>query len=254
MTPNAAHPPRTQGVNTTFFDPARHKPLDDLAARGQLAFGAPWANKARQAKQQAQRRAAPYRFLSSFKFETRKARVARPVLCWAAAIVARQQALSARTPRPGGEGTAQNAHPATYTYKLTCSHPTHQGWDILLSAYLSEFTASDAVELHLHTRPWDAAEDIRKQGVRGRGSNVWPMHTQRSAAQAGALLAAHGCGCTARALAHARRPRCRAVPRLPARLGGGAAERQRRGAPAHCVRYRRPPGAAARRRRPAPVL
>jgi hypothetical protein len=45
-----------EGVNTTQFDPARYERLPDLAARAQLVFGRPWAE--RQRRRRSARRAA----------------------------------------------------------------------------------------------------------------------------------------------------------------------------------------------------
>ncbi|KAF8072768.1 hypothetical protein HT031_000428 [Scenedesmus sp. PABB004] len=66
-----------EGVNTTYFDPAAHTPLD-LAARAQLVFGQPWPAKAGAARARAKAGAGaapparPYRFISAFKWEERK--------------------------------------------------------------------------------------------------------------------------------------------------------------------------------------
>ncbi|GBF88154.1 hypothetical protein Rsub_00866 [Raphidocelis subcapitata] len=92
-----------EGVNTTRFDPSLHAPLD-LASKGTLVFGTPWADKARARAEAGARgsgfRERPFRFVSSFKWEPRK------------------------------------------------------GWDLLLEAYLSEFTPGDDVELYILTKPY----------------------------------------------------------------------------------------------------
>jgi hypothetical protein len=36
-----------------------------------------------------------------------------------------------------------------------------KGWDVLLDAYLTEFTAGDPVELHIMTKPFGTQKDVR---------------------------------------------------------------------------------------------
>jgi hypothetical protein len=67
-------PASLQGVNTTRFDPAVQPPFEDLAAGGELVFGSPWAEKVAAGKRRSER---PFRFVSTFKWEPRKARTPR---------------------------------------------------------------------------------------------------------------------------------------------------------------------------------
>jgi hypothetical protein len=62
-------------VNTTFFDPALHKPLEDLESRARLVWGAGRADEGKQrlrARRLRQQNGRLFRFVSSFKWETRK--------------------------------------------------------------------------------------------------------------------------------------------------------------------------------------
>ena len=44
-----------------------------------------------------------------------------------------------------------------------------KAWDILLGAYLSEFTGAEPVELYLLTHPFHGQEDFERQAQAGAG-------------------------------------------------------------------------------------
>lgn len=144
--------------NTTLFDPARFAPLTDLAARAQLVFGRHWPEKmgtavdpgsgdtattpagaapaGSVAASSAPAPAAagerrPFVFISSFKWEVR---------------------LRCGLPCPDGFGRVVQARSQTHAY--ACASQPRKGWDVLLEAYLSEFSPEDDVELYILTKPY----------------------------------------------------------------------------------------------------
>lgn len=70
-----------------------------------------------------------------------------------------RQLLSAAGPKPStlaaraaAEEAAQNTRP--FVFVSTFKWEMRKGWDVLLSAYLSEFNATDNVELYILTKPF----------------------------------------------------------------------------------------------------
>lgn len=61
-----------QGINTTLFDPAANKPADLNTMGGALVTGRPLSQEEEAAGRAGSGRGKPFRFLSVFKWETRK--------------------------------------------------------------------------------------------------------------------------------------------------------------------------------------
>ncbi|KAI7837514.1 hypothetical protein COHA_008650 [Chlorella ohadii] len=127
-------------VDTAFFDPTKHKPLP--LPLGLRVFGPAWPHS-----QAAESRTA-----------------AGSV---AAAVAGQQAGGSGAAQADGGKGGGQ-AEPfvflAVFKWEARkASIGAIVGWDVLLRAFLSAFTAADNVMLLLHTKPFHSEPDFPQQ-------------------------------------------------------------------------------------------
>jgi len=157
------HPPNQQGVNTTYFDPALHKPLPNLEGRYQLVFGRRWSDKQRH----------PQRLRASTGGSSSSG----------------SSSSSSSSSSSTGSGTSAD-EPQRRPFRFISSFKweARKGWDLLLEAYLTEFSGDDDVELYILTKPWDkSGSEVRaslggagrRWGVVGRGGgclarSAWP--------------------------------------------------------------------------------
>lgn len=122
-----------EGINTTQYDPALYTPLD-MAARSELVLGRHWTEKVAQTQlhqlkmQQNVTKQEPHREVS-----TSAATTAPP------AAAATSAAGSKRRP---------------FVFFSCGKWERRKGWEVLLEAYLAEFTAADDVELYIMTKPF----------------------------------------------------------------------------------------------------
>jgi glycosyltransferase involved in cell wall biosynthesis len=197
-----------EGVNTTLYDPALYTPLA-LEKTAELVFGRSWADKALSRQQQQQRQ------------QQTQQQAQHPEKQTAAGLRLQQQQQPLEDPQPAAvEGTS---HPAAapaatpqapaaaeqargagtselppissrpFVFLSTFKWERRKGWDVLLEAYLSEFTSEDDVELYILTKPYGKSgsgfQDMMQDWARDKLGGMQQGQGQGRAAR---QLLAHG--------------------------------------------------------------
>uniref|UniRef100_A0A383WC78 Glycosyl transferase family 1 domain-containing protein n=1 Tax=Tetradesmus obliquus TaxID=3088 RepID=A0A383WC78_TETOB len=143
-----------EGVNTTWFDPAQHTPLP-LEDKAQLVFGQPWADK------QTQQPPSSSMTISSSNADLSSS---------SSSNVARELRSTAGSSHADGTSTrssgSQLQASRPFVFISAFKWEMRKGWDVLLEAYLSEFTADDDVELYILTKAFGGSGSGFKQKMR----------------------------------------------------------------------------------------
>lgn len=195
-----------QGVNTSQFDPALYTPMT-LTGKAQLVFGRPWAAKLAERQQQdtmastnrammqdsnqpqplrqQQRQQAVYDGKHAEQGQWRQEDADFPTT----------DANSARSGEPVGSGSIRNAASTSFSSGSRSSHPRkpfvfistfkweqRKGWDVLLQAYLSEFTSEDDVELYILTKPFSDSGSGFKEKMRSWADKLYGSKSAVSSA------------------------------------------------------------------------
>jgi hypothetical protein len=142
-------PLHVQGVNTTWFDPAAYTPLS-LSDKAQLVFGKPWSEKQQQLTN-ASSSTAPHNATKSSGGDS----------------IGQQRKIASSRAADSSSGSSSSTGSSSSSSSSNASQPRkpfvfisafkwelRKGWDVLLQAYLSEFTAEDDVELYILTQPF----------------------------------------------------------------------------------------------------
>jgi hypothetical protein len=139
-----------QGVNTTWFDPAQYTPLP-LQEKAQLVFGKPWADK--QQQQQQQQQLASNTSIASSRDAIPSS--SRDITGKPRTIAGNDTPDTRSSSSSGSSSSSKGSQPRKpFVFISAFKWELRKGWDVLLQAYLSEFTADDDVELYILTKPF----------------------------------------------------------------------------------------------------
>ncbi|KAF6259241.1 hypothetical protein COO60DRAFT_1700898 [Scenedesmus sp. NREL 46B-D3] len=150
-----------EGVNTTLFDPAAYTPLP-LEGKAQLVFGTPWAEK-----QQSPTNSSSTDVGSDVKPSDGGARGrSRRTASSHGADTGNSSSRGADT--GSSNSSSSDGQPSKpFVFISAFKWELRKGWDVLLQAYLSEFTAEDDVELYILTKPFGDSGSGFKEKMHG---------------------------------------------------------------------------------------